>query len=310
MTDKNTRLTSGQSNSKRSKSAFVAIIGRPSAGKSTLLNKMCGEKVAIVSSVPQTTRNAIRGIVNREEGQLVFVDTPGRHSSEKKMNKKLMEVSSRALAESDLVLYMLDASRAPGPEEEEIADLIKPLAQKTIIAVNKIDMRGCDAQRAVEFINGRLGINFKIFSISAQTGQGIDELLSALFEMADEGEPFYGEDYYTDQEAGFRIAEIIREQAINRLRQELPHSLYADIADMEFMEEGSKLWVRAFIIVERESQKGMVVGKGGEMIKAIRLAALKDLKRIFDWKIDLDLRVKTSKDWRHNDHTLRKIIDK
>jgi len=310
MTDKNTRLTSGQSNSKRSKSAFVAIIGRPSAGKSTLLNKMCGEKVAIVSSVPQTTRNAIRGIVNREEGQLVFVDTPGRHSSEKKMNKKLMEVSSRALAESDLVLYMLDASRAPGPEEEEIADLIKPLAQKTIIAVNKIDMRGCDAQRAVEFINGRLGINFKIFSISAQTGQGIDELLSALFEMADEGEPFYGEDYYTDQEAGFRIAEIIREQAINRLRQELPHSLYVDIADMEFMEEGSKLWVRAFIIVERESQKGMVVGKGGEMIKAIRLAALKDLKRIFDWKIDLDLRVKTSKDWRHNDHTLRKIIDK
>jgi GTP-binding protein Era len=126
--------------------------------------------------------------------------------------------------------------------------------------------------------------------------------------MAPQGEPLYGDEYYTDQETGFRIAEIIREKAINRLRQELPHSLYVDIADMEMKD--TKLWVRAFLVVERESQKGMVVGKGGEMIKAIRLASLKDLKQIFDWKIDLDLRVKTAKDWRHNDRTLRRIIDR
>ena len=295
------------------KSGFIAIIGRPSVGKSTLLNKMCGEKVAIVSSVPQTTRNAIRVIVNREEGQLVFVDTPGRHTSEKKMNKKLMDVSERALMESDLVLYLLDASRAPGAEEEEIAALLKPLAKKTVIAINKVDMPNIDTNIIIGFINNWFGENDSlknIHLISANTGHGVEELLNALFEMAPEGDALYDADYYTDQETGFRISEIIREQAINRLRQELPHSLYVDIADMEFREEGSKLWVRAFIIVERESQKGMVVGKGGEMIKAIRLAALKDLKRIFDWKIDLDLRVKTGKDWRHNDYTLKRIIDR
>ena len=292
------------------KCAVVAIVGRPSVGKSTLVNKLCAEKVAIVSSVPQTTRNAIRGIVNREQGQLIFIDTPGRHASEKKFNKKLMEVSNRALQECDIVLYVLDSSRAPGPEEEETARLVAQMADKTIAAVNKIDFSGADIKRTREFIS----LNFPALpagcccEISASTGQGIDEMLLALYAKAPEGDALYGEDYYTDQDAGFRIAEIIREQAINRLRQELPHSLYVEIADMELKEP--KLWVRAFIIVERESQKGMVVGKGGEMIKAIRLGALKELKRIFDWKIDLDLRVKTGKDWRHNDHTLRRIIER
>ena len=322
------------------KSAFVAIIGRPSAGKSTLLNKMCGEKVAIVSRVPQTTRNAIRGIVNSGKGQLVFIDTPGRHSGEKKMNKLLMDVSQRALTESDLVLYVLDASRSPGEEEEEIASLLAPLAEKIIFAVNKTDIQSANTDKTKDFLQSRfpslsdaeglseipqpceLPVKFpkapkhdnRIHLISAVTGNGIDELLSTLFEMAPEGQPLYGEEYYTDQETGFRIAEIIREQAINRLRQELPHSLYVEIADMEFKNGGEELnsrvnlWVRAFIMVERESQKGMVVGKGGEMIKAIRLGALKELKKIFDWKIDLDLRVKTGKDWRQNDYTLKKIL--
>jgi len=287
---------------------FAAIVGRPSAGKSTLLNKMCGEKVAIVSSVPQTTRNAIRGIVNRKPGQLIFIDTPGRHSSQKKINKKLMDVSKRALEECDLVLYVLDASRAPGNEEEEIASLLKPLADKTIAAINKMDVSGADFDRAKEFVSLSLNESVKCFAVCANTGDGVEELLNALFEIAPSGDILYGEDYYTDQDTSFRICEIIREQAINRLRQELPHSLYVDIADMEKNE--SKLWVRAFIIVERESQKGMVVGKGGEMIKTIRLASLKELKKIFDWKIDLDLRVKTGKDWRHNDHTLKRIIDR
>jgi len=296
-----------EKNSDGAKCGFVTIIGRPSVGKSAILNRMCGEKVAIVSAAPQTTRNAIRGIVNRPQGQLIFVDTPGRHSSQKKINKKLMEVSARAIYECDLVLYVLDAVRAPGHEEEEIAALLAPLAEKTTAAINKMDAPGADFNRAVEFITLRIPAfaHERCFAVSANTGQGIDNLLAALFTIAPEGNPLYSDDYYTDQETGFRIAEIIREQAINRLRQELPHSLYVDIADMEFKE--SKLWVRAFIIVERESQKGMVVGKGGEMIKTIRLAALKELKQIFDWKIDLDLRVKTGKDWRHNDQTLRRI---
>jgi GTP-binding protein Era len=297
------------------KSGFVTIIGRPSSGKSTLLNRLCGEKVAIVSNVPQTTRNAIRGIVTREQGQLVFVDTPGRHSSEKKMNKKLMEVSARVLPDSDLVLYVMDASRTAGIEEEEIAALLSPLLEKIVVAVNKIDLASADINRTNEFLTQKLPLlsKEKCFAISAFSGKGVDELLEALFLLAPQGHPFYGEDYYTDQETGFRIAEIIREQAINRLREELPHSLYVDIADMEMKEESNqvkRLWVRAFIVVERESQKGMVVGKGGEMIKAIRLSALKNLKKIFDWKIDLDLRVKTGKDWRQKDHVLKRIIDR
>jgi GTP-binding protein Era len=290
-------------NREQKKSAFVTLIGRPSVGKSTLLNRMCGEKVSIVSAVPQTTRNAIRGIVNREQGQLVFVDTPGRHNSQKKFNKKLMDVSGRALGETDLVLYVLDASRPPGPEEEEVAALLASLAEKTIAAVNKMDVPGADFSRAAAFLSLRLPslANGRCFGISANTGQGVEELLSALYAMAPEGDSMYGEEYYTDQETDFRIAEIIREQAINRLRQELPHALRVEIADAQFTEtvpsaqEGApdgKLWVRAFIVVERESQKGIVVGKGGAMIKAIRLAALKELRKIFDWQIELDLRVK------------------
>jgi GTP-binding protein Era len=280
------------------------------------LNRLCGEKTAIVSAVPQTTRNAIRGIVNREQGQLVFVDTPGRHNSPKKFNIKLSEVSGRALSNTDLVLYVLDASRAAGPEEEAIAQLLVPLMDKTAVAVNKIDLKKTDAAAcasAFDFARQRLPAipENRLFSISARSGEGIDALLAALYDLAPEGDILYGEDYYTDQEPDFRISEIIREQAINRLRQELPHSLYVEIADSEFKDGGdpakSKLKVRAFIIVERESQKGIVVGKGGEMIKAIRLAALKELKQIFDWKIELDLRVKTGKDWRHNDLTLRRI---
>ncbi|MDR0494442.1 MAG: GTPase Era [Treponema sp.] len=293
------------------KAAFVAVVGRPSSGKSTLVNQICGEKVAIVSKVPQTTRNAIRGIVNREQGQLVFIDTPGRHISDKKFNKKLTDVSGRAANDSDIVLYLLDASRPPGPEEAEIASMLAPYADRTIAAINKTDLNN-NCGGIHEFLAGNLPALGKDrrFEISAKNNAGVETMLAALFDMAGEGEPFYGEEYYTDQEVDFRIAEIIREQAINRLRQELPHALYVEVADAQFTKESQKLWVRAFIVVERESQKGMVVGRGGAMIKAIRLAALKELKNIFDWKIELDLRVKTGKDWRHNDRALKKIIDR
>jgi GTP-binding protein Era len=298
------------------KAAFVAVIGRPSAGKSTLVNILCGAKVAIVSAVPQTTRNAIRGIVTGPLGQLVFVDTPGRHASEKKLNKKLIEVSERALDDSELVLYVMDASRAPASEEEAVAQRLVSLAERTIVAITKMDLPAADYERAMRFIREKLpGVpDSRCFKLSSVNKEGTAALLEALFEMAPEGEPMYPEDHYTDQEIPFRIAEIIREKAMNRLREELPHSIYVEVADAELRPDpadssGSKkrLWVRAFIIAERESQKGMIVGKGGEMIKAIRLSALKDLKRIFDWKIDLDLRVKTGKDWRQNDKVLKKI---
>jgi GTP-binding protein Era len=301
----------------KKKAAFVAVVGRPSVGKSTLVNLLCGEKVAIVSAVPQTTRNAIRGIMNRPEGQLVFVDTPGRHESERKFNKKLLEVSERSLEDADIVLYVLDASRPPAAEEEAVALRLAPLADRCAAVINKIDLPGADPAGFRVFLGEKLpGLDpSRCFALSALRKEGVEEAAACLFTMAPEGHPFYPEEYYTDQELSFRIAEIIREKAINRLRQELPHSLYVDVADTELREAAEpaqrpRLWVRAFIVTERESQKGMIVGKGGEKIKAIRQAALKDLNHIFEWKVDLDLRVKTARDWRHNDGVLRKLIDR
>jgi GTP-binding protein Era len=293
------------------KAAFITVAGRPSVGKSSLVNLICGQKVSIVSAFPQTTRNAIRGILTRPEGQLVFIDTPGRHTSERKLNKKLIDVLDRALGESDLILYVLDASRPPGLEEEAIVSSLLPFAGNLVVAINKIDLPAADADTAVDFIKE----NFtelpesRCLNISCYNNTGIEELVRVLFEMAEYGDIFYPDDCYTDQEVSFRICEIIREQAMNRLREELPHSIYVEAADIELKDEGKRLWVRAFIVTERESQKGMVVGAGGSKIKAIRQAALKELRQIFDWKIDLDLRVKTGKDWRHNDRILRRVIN-
>jgi GTP-binding protein Era len=282
-------------------------------GKSTLVNLLCGEKVAIVSAVPQTTRNAVRGIVTRPEGQLVFIDTPGRHVSERKLNKRLMEVSDRAVNDSELILYVLDASRPPGPEEEAAALRLVPLAERTVAAVNKTDIQGSSPEKALDFLTERLpGLSpSRCFPVSCLKKEGTEALLSCLFDMAAEGPLFYPEEYYTDQKLPFRVAEIIREKAMRRLKQELPHSIYVEVADTELRDGANgkqRLWVRAFIITERESQKGMVVGKGGEMIKAIRQAAQKELDSIFEWKVELDLRVKTGKDWRRDDRILSRII--
>ena len=295
------------------KAAFVAVAGRPSVGKSTLVNLLCGAKVAIVSAVPQTTRNAVRGILTRPEGQLVFVDTPGRHISEKKLNKKLMDVSDRALNDSDMILYVLDASRSPGPEEEAVAARLRDFQDRTVAAINKTDAAGADTEKLLAFLGENLPDlpPSRRFAVSCLKKEGTAPLLDCLFEMAAAGDPLYPNEYYTDQEMSFRISEIIREKAMNRLREELPHSIYVEIADLELRDNPGggeqRLWVRAFIITERESQKGMIVGKGGEMIKAIGQAARRELNSIFDWKVELDLRVKTGRDWRHNDRVLKKI---
>jgi len=302
------------------KAAFVALAGRPSVGKSTLVNLLCGAKIAIVSAAPQTTRSAVRGILTRSEGQLVFVDTPGRHASERKFNKMLMTVADRALEDAEIALYVLDASRPPGPEEEAVAQRLAAIQDRTVVSINKTDSPAASPQTLLDFIERTLPDipAGRRFQISCLKKEGIDELVACLFDMAGEGEGFYPDEYYTDQELSFRISEIIREKAINRLREELPHSIYVEVADLELRTNPDanpvgtdaakqRLWVRAFIITERESQKGMIVGKGGEKIKAIGQAARKELNSIFDWKVDLDLRVKTGKDWRHNDRMLKKI---
>ncbi|MBD5428922.1 MAG: GTPase Era [Treponemataceae bacterium] len=289
------------------KTALVTIIGRPSAGKSTFLNTASGEEIAIVSSYPQTTRNAIRGIVNTSLGQLVFVDTPGYHDSEKKMNLRMKALVTDRLDDADCILYVVDSTRACGEEEKAIAALLKPLAKKVVIAINKTDDAHAKPQDARQFVQEALPDAYKIVPMSAKDDSGVDDVLRALFDLAPEGPHLYGEEFYTDQEVDFRIAEVIREQAMIRVSQEIPHAIYVKIADME-MRSPNEMWVRAFLCVERESQKGILIGKGANLIKTIRLESNKKLRRIFPYRIDLDLQVKVDKNWRQKDSRLDKLI--
>ena len=292
------------------KTALVTIVGRPSAGKSTFLNTASGEKISIVSPIPQTTRNAVRGIVNTSFGQLVFVDTPGFHESEKKLNIRLRGITSDQLKDADAVLYVIDATRLPGEEERKTAELVAPVSAKTVVAINKIDLPDARPEKAEAFLKDVLPDvpESRIFRMSAEKDENINDVLKALYELAPVAEPMYPEEYYTDQEVDFRIAEIIREKAMNMLHDEIPHAIYVDIADMEWRKDGRELWVRAFLVIERESQKGIVIGKGASMIKSIRLESLKTMRDIFDYRIDLDLQVKVNKNWRQKDPVLSKLI--
>ena len=292
------------------KCALVVIIGRPSAGKSTFLNDACQENVSIVSPIPQTTRNAIRGIVNTSLGQLVFVDTPGYHKSEKKLNLILQQTAKDQLEGADAVLYLIDSTRPSGDEEALIAELVRPYAAKTIVAANKCDLPEANILACKEFVAKTLPEipADRFYSISAKTDAGVEDLLRGLYALAPSQPNLYPEGFYTDQEVEFRIAEVIRGEAINRLEQEIPHAVYVEIADAEFKNDGKKLWVRAFLCVERESQKGIVIGKGASMIKTIRMESLKKLSEIFEYKIDLDLQVKVDKNWRQKDDRLSRLL--
>jgi GTPase len=311
------------------KSAWITIIGRPSSGKSTILNRLCGKHVSITAPSPQTTRNTIRGILTEEQGQLVFADTPGYHISEKKLNRYLKENAESALDEADLILYVCDASRPDGEEEEAVRTLIRPVASKVITAINKMDLPKADP----EPLSRAAGIAFPerpLITLSAETGKGLEQLKSALFAAAPEGEMLYPEEFYTDQDPEFRVTEIIRGAVVNRVRQELPHAIYVAVEDMEIRNlmdrapkgggessidrrderddvENQELWIRAVIYTERESQKGMIVGKGGSGIAAIGKVARSQLKKLFPQRINLDLRVKCDPKWRNREHLLKRL---
>ena len=340
------------------KSAFIALVGRPSCGKSTLLNKLCGHKVAIVSPVPQTTRNRIRGIVNSDRGQLVFVDTPGFHLSERKFNLYLKEIVFRTLKEVDLIVYLIDSTRLPGEEEHQLMKLMRRHRQKLVIALNKTDVPGHGAAAIRAEVVGRAEdagkaedatsfTDTRILEISGLSGEGLDELLRVLLDMAPEGERLYPEDFYTDQPPEFRIAEIIREKTIQQIHGELPHAIYVEISDLEIIDaeedlsvadghpsqaDGTgrltasqptvdatqestpastpeqRLWVRGFIYTERESQKGIVVGKQGSKIKTIVAQAQAELNELFPYQVQLDIRVKVRPKWRKKDALLKGLI--
>ena len=292
------------------RTAVVAIIGRPSAGKSTFLNTACQEPVSIVSPIPQTTRNAIKGIVNTSYGQLIFIDTPGYHDSEKKLNLRLRNVTETQLDDIDCVLYVIDSTRSTGEEEVHTANLLKKLQNKTVVAINKTDLPSSKPLPIHQFISENLPEipADRILEMSAEKDIGINEVLKALYSISPEGDPMYDEELYTDQDLTFRICEVIRGEAINRLEQEIPHAVYVEVADVEHRNEGKKLWIRAFLCVERDSQKGIVIGKGASKIKEIRMAATRKLSEIYIQKIDLDLQVKVDKNWRQRDYTINKLI--
>ncbi|HWP68885.1 MAG TPA: GTPase Era [Rectinemataceae bacterium] len=289
-----------------SKSAFAAIVGRPSSGKSTLLNALCGAKVSIVSPVPQTTRNTVRGIVNRPAGQIVFLDTPGFHISDKKLNLRLKDVVLRALGDADIVLYLIDATREPGPEEEAVVKALATAKVPLVAAVNKIDHPEALPERAAAFVAEHLP-GVAVLKISAKEGTGLDELMDFLLGKAEEGPAWYPEEYYTDQEPVFRIAEIIREKAILHTREELPHALFIEYSDSRKLPDGS-LEASYDIVVERDSQKGIIIGKGGSMIKRIREEAEADLAELFDYAVHLRLQVRVDSAWKHDDKRLDSLI--
>lgn len=302
------------------KSALVALLGRPSSGKSSVLNAICGQKIAIVADSPQTTRNTVRGIHTEEKGQLVFLDTPGFHISRKKLNRYLRRLAESTIDESDLILYVVDASRKFGEEEESLIKLVRESGKPTIIALNKTDL-GTRRLENISRIFSEALPEAMIYPISAKTGFGIKDITTGLFLHSPEGELLYPEEYYTDQDPEFRISEIIREETVNRVYSELPHAVYVEVQDSqsseaegktegepEGREEEETLWIRAFIFVERESQKGIVVGKGGSVIKKIRTSAERQLSELFPYRVELDLRVKTAPHWHKDDDLLRKMI--
>ena len=286
-------------------SAFVAMVGRPSSGKSTLLNRLCGHKVSIVSSVPQTTRNKIRGVCHRAAGQLVFIDTPGFHLSERKFNRYLTDLILSAAREVDIVLYLIDLSRRPGEEERRLMDLLAPFKGQLMVALSKSDIQPT-FEREIRKTLDASRFDRPVSVCSGLTGDGCEDLVERLLHDAPEGEAFYPEDLYTDQEPEFRIAEIIREKAISQVRQEIPHSIFVDIADAELQDD--TLWVRGFLCVERESQKGILVGKKGSRIKQIRVEAERELADLFPYRVKLDLRVKAVPNWRRDNRLIKKLI--
>jgi GTP-binding protein Era len=285
------------------KSGFVSIVGRPNSGKSTLLNRLVGEKVSIVTGKPQTTRHVIRGIVTRPEGQITFLDTPGIHKPIHKMNQRMMKSVRDAMSDVDVILLMADSSTAFGRGDEFTLDLLKPVAAKKILLLNKIDR--IEKKKLLPMIERYSGLgNFEeIIPISALTGENVDDVVSVIFKHLPEGPLFYPPDQISDQQERAIAAEIIREKVIVLTEEEMPYSTAVVIDRFEESENIHRIF--ASIFVERDSQKAIVIGKGGQKLKAIGMQARKDLEAFFGRKIFLELYVKVQKNWRDDEEVLR-----
>jgi GTPase len=286
-------------------SGFVAIVGRPNAGKSTLLNRLVGQKVAIVTSKPQTTRNRIQGIVTRPNGQIVFIDTPGLHSADSALGRQMMHEVAAALEGIDVLLLMVDASRALPHADDLLLERAKRFRGKTILALNKVD--GLPKQKLLPLIEAfHKAFEFAaIVPISALEGNGCEDLLAEIFRLLPEGEPYFPEDQVTDQPERFLAAEIVREKAIQSMYHEVPYALAVKVD--KFEDSPKLLRIEVTMNVERDSQKKILIGHKGEMLKKIGTAARKELEELLDKKIYLGLFVKVVPGWRDNPQRVREL---
>ncbi len=286
------------------KSGFAAIIGRPNVGKSTLLNAMIGEKVSIISNKPQTTRNSIRAVYTTEEFQIVFLDTPGIHKPRNKLGEYMLASAKAALSEVDVIVYVIEACGGMGRGDEYILDMLKGTRSAVILAVNKTDI--CNHEKINALIKEfRPRMRFSdIIPISSITGHNLNILRGAIAEKLLEGPKYFPDDIITDQPERFIISEILREKALLLLEQEVPHGIAVDIEQIEEDETSGILSIWANIYCEKDSHKGIIIGKGGSMLKKIGTLARKDIEKLLGCKVFLQLWVKVKKDWRDTAGTL------
>lgn len=287
------------------KSGFVAVVGRPNVGKSTLVNAAVGTKVAITSPRPQTTRNTIRGVVHADQAQLVLVDSPGLHKPKNALGERLNRLVYGTLAESDAALFVIDATGPIGPGDRLIAERLQEASIATVVAVNKTDLAGDDEVIGQLGEAGEWGFDAYV-PVSALHNENIGPAVAELIQLMPEGPAYFPSDMVTDQPEQVVIGELIREKYLARLREELPHSLTVSVEDVEERENGTT-YIGARVIVERDSQKGIVIGQRGTMLKTVGQEARAEIEALLGTPVFLDLRVKVEKDWQDKPQLLDRL---
>ncbi|SDY52107.1 GTP-binding protein Era [Evansella caseinilytica] len=289
------------------KSGFAALIGRPNVGKSTLLNELLGQKIAIMSDKPQTTRNRIQGVYTEERGQVVFIDTPGIHKPKHRLGDFMTKVAQTTLKEVDVVLFLVDAKEGRGRGDDFIMDKLKSIATPVFLVVNKIDEVHPDELLLI-IDDYRKQLEFtEIIPISALHGNNVKTLVDQVFRYLEAGPQYYPEDQVTDHPERFLMSEMIREKVLHLTTEEVPHSIAVDIEQIKRRGEGSAVYIGAVIVVERSSQKGIIIGKQGKMLKEIGRKAREDIEALLGSKIFLELYVKVEKDWRNKGKYLKEF---
>lgn len=283
------------------KSGFVALIGRPNVGKSTLMNHIIGQKIAITSNRPQTTRNKIQTVYTDERGQIIFLDTPGIHKAKNKLGEYMVNVAERTLKDVDVILWLVESSDYIGAGEQHILEVLSEIKKPVILAINKMDaLKNQDEVLLIMEKFSKLRDFTEIVPVSALKGVNTGELLKVLYQYLPEGPLYYDEDTVTDQPMRQIAAELIREKALRLLKDEIPHGIAVEIDKMS-TRKGGLTDIEATIVCERDSHKGIVIGKGGAMLKRIGTAARKDIEDMMEGQVNLKLWVKVRKEWRDSD---------